>query len=33
MPLLESESGLKYNQDFFCGYSPERINSGDKKHS
>lgn len=33
VPLLESESGLKYNQDFFCGYSPERINSGDKKHT
>ena len=33
MPLLEAESGLKYNQDFFCGYSPERINPGDKKHT
>lgn len=29
---LESESSLKYNQDFFYGYSPERINPGDKKH-
>lgn len=33
VPILERESGLKYNQDFFCGYSPERINSGDKKHT
>ena len=32
VPILESESGLKYNKDFFCGYSPERINPGDKKH-
>lgn len=32
-PILERESGLKYNQDFFCGYSPERINPGDKKHT
>lgn len=32
VPVLERESGLKYNQDFFCGYSPERINPGDKKH-
>jgi UDP-N-acetyl-D-galactosamine dehydrogenase len=30
VPVLESESGLTYNQDFFCGYSPERINPGDK---
>lgn len=30
---LESESSLKYNQDFFYGYSPERINPGDKKHT
>jgi UDP-N-acetyl-D-glucosamine/UDP-N-acetyl-D-galactosamine dehydrogenase len=30
VPILEKESGLKYNQDFFCGYSPERINPGDK---
>jgi|ETN02SMinimDraft_2_1059926.scaffolds.fasta_scaffold22914_2 UDP-N-acetyl-D-galactosamine dehydrogenase len=33
IPILEKESGLKYNLDFFCGYSPERINPGDKKHS
>lgn len=33
VPLLEAESGLKYNLDFFCGYSPERINPGDKKHT
>jgi UDP-N-acetyl-D-galactosamine dehydrogenase len=32
-PLLEINSGLKYNQDFFCGYSPERINPGDKEHT
>ena len=32
VPILEEKSGLKYNQDFFCGYSPERINPGDKKH-
>ena len=30
VPLLEKESSLKYNIDFFCGYSPERINPGDK---
>ena len=30
VPVLEKESGLIYNQDFFCGYSPERINPGDK---
>jgi len=30
VPVLEKSSGLKYNQDFFCGYSPERINPGDK---
>jgi UDP-N-acetyl-D-galactosamine dehydrogenase len=30
VPVLEKMSGLKYNQDFFCGYSPERINPGDK---
>ncbi len=30
VPILERESGLKFNQDFFCGYSPERINPGDK---
>lgn len=32
VPVLEKFSGLKYNQDFFCGYSPERINPGDKEH-
>ena len=32
VPILEKFSGLKYNQDFFCGYSPERINPGDKEH-
>ncbi|KAA2245340.1 nucleotide sugar dehydrogenase [Chitinophaga agrisoli] len=30
VPVLEQESGLQYNVDFFCGYSPERINPGDK---
>ncbi|RXK48866.1 nucleotide sugar dehydrogenase [Aquirufa rosea] len=30
VPVLEKFSGLKYNQDFYCGYSPERINPGDK---
>ena len=30
VPVLEQESGLKYNQDFYCGYSPERTNPGDK---
>lgn len=30
VPVLEQESGLKFNVDFFCGYSPERINPGDK---
>jgi UDP-N-acetyl-D-galactosamine dehydrogenase len=30
VPLLEKYSGLKFNEDFFCGYSPERINPGDK---
>ena len=30
VPILEKESGLKFNQDFTCGYSPERINPGDK---
>ena len=30
VPILEKNSGLKFNQDFFCGYSPERINPGDK---
>ena len=33
VPLLEKFSGLKYNVDFFCGYSPERINPGDKEHT
>jgi UDP-N-acetyl-D-galactosamine dehydrogenase len=33
VPVLERVSGLKYNQDFFCGYSPERINPGDKVHT
>ncbi|MDH5598882.1 MAG: nucleotide sugar dehydrogenase, partial [Cyclobacteriaceae bacterium] len=32
VPILERESGLTFNQDFFCGYSPERINPGDKVH-
>ena len=32
VPLLEKFSGLKYNIDFYCGYSPERINPGDKSH-
>jgi len=32
VPILESESGLKFNKDFFAGYSPERINPGDKEH-
>ena len=30
VPILEQVSGLKYNRDFFCGYSPERVNPGDK---
>ena len=30
VPVLERESGLRFNTDFFCGYSPERINPGDK---
>ena len=30
VPIMEAESGLRYNIDFFCGYSPERINPGDK---
>ena len=33
VPVLEEVSGLKYNQDFYCGYSPERINPGDKVHT
>lgn len=32
VPILEKESGLIFNVDFFCGYSPERINPGDKEH-
>lgn len=33
LPVVERISGLKYNQDFFAGYSPERINPGDKEHT
>ncbi|MDH1882721.1 nucleotide sugar dehydrogenase [Empedobacter sp. GD03797] len=33
IPVLEHSSGLKFNQDFYAGYSPERINPGDKKHT
>jgi len=33
VPILEKYSGLKFNKDFFCGYSPERINPGDKVHT
>lgn len=33
VPVLEKESGLKFKQDFFLGYSPERINPGDKNHT
>lgn len=33
VPVLEKTSGLKYNVDFYCGYSPERINPGDKEHT
>ena len=32
VPILEKVSKLKFNQDFYCGYSPERINPGDKEH-
>ncbi|MDE2271978.1 MAG: Vi polysaccharide biosynthesis UDP-N-acetylglucosamine C-6 dehydrogenase TviB [Xanthomonadaceae bacterium] len=32
VPIIERESGLKFNQDFYAGYSPERINPGDKEH-
>jgi UDP-N-acetyl-D-galactosamine dehydrogenase len=32
VPILEEHSGLVFNKDFYCGYSPERINPGDKKH-
>jgi UDP-N-acetyl-D-glucosamine/UDP-N-acetyl-D-galactosamine dehydrogenase len=33
VPELEKASGMKFNTDFFCGYSPERINPGDKEHT
>ncbi|MBA5628944.1 nucleotide sugar dehydrogenase [Moheibacter lacus] len=33
IPILEKVSGLKFNEDFFAGYSPERINPGDKEHT
>ena len=33
VPELEKESGMIFNKDFFCGYSPERINPGDKEHT
>lgn len=33
VPILEEFSGLKFNETFFCGYSPERINPGDKEHT
>jgi UDP-N-acetyl-D-glucosamine/UDP-N-acetyl-D-galactosamine dehydrogenase len=33
VPVLEQVSGLKFNEDFFAGYSPERINPGDKEHT
>ncbi len=33
VPILERVSGLTFNEDFFCGYSPERINPGDKEHT
>lgn len=33
VPVLENISGLKFNKDFYCGYSPERINPGDKTHT
>ena len=33
LPVVERVSGLKYNEDFFAGYSPERINPGDKQHT
>ena len=33
VPILEKMSGLKFNKDFFCGYSPERINPGDKERT
>lgn len=33
VPILEKKSGLIYNKEFYCGYSPERINPGDKEHT
>lgn len=33
VPVLEKYSGLQFNKDFFCGYSPERVNPGDTKHT
>jgi UDP-N-acetyl-D-galactosamine dehydrogenase len=33
VPELEKSSGMRFNQDFYCGYSPERINPGDKEHT
>jgi UDP-N-acetyl-D-galactosamine dehydrogenase len=33
VPVLEKFSGMKFNENFFCGYSPERINPGDKEHT
>ena len=33
VPVMERESGMAFNKDFFCGYSPERINPGDKEHT
>ena len=33
IPVIEKVSGLKFNEDFFAGYSPERINPGDKEHT
>jgi len=33
VPILEKKSGLKFNVDFFCGFSPERVNPGDKVHT
>ena len=33
VPIIEKKSKLIFNKDFFCGYSPERINPGDKKHT
>ena len=33
VPVLERVSGLKFNKDFYAGYSPERINPGDKEHT